>query len=69
MKIFYSSIRISIIESTAVALGNFDGIHKGHQVLIREAVRLAEKNGLKSAVFTFPIIRKMCWPAAVWCRI
>ena len=53
MKIFYSLEEIGEIESTAVALGNFDGIHKGHQVLIREAVRLAEKNGLKSAVFTF----------------
>ena len=53
MKIFYSLDEIGEIEPTAVALGNFDGVHRGHQVLIGEAVRLAEKNGLKSAVFTF----------------
>ena len=41
------------IEKTAVALGNFDGIHKGHQVLISEAVAVAKEKGIKSAVFTF----------------
>jgi len=41
------------IEKTAVALGNFDGVHKGHQVLISEAVAVAKEKGIKSAVFTF----------------
>ncbi len=37
----------------AVALGMFDGIHIGHQSIIKEAVKLAQKNGGNSAVFTF----------------
>lgn len=53
MKIFRSLAEIQDIEKTAVALGNFDGIHKGHQVLINEAVRIAKEKNIKSAVFTF----------------
>ena len=41
------------IEPTVVALGNFDGIHKGHQEIIGRTVKEAEAAGLKSAVFTF----------------
>ena len=36
-----------------VALGMFDGVHIGHQSIIRRAVELAEKIGGKSLVFTF----------------
>ena len=36
-----------------MALGNFDGVHKGHQQLINKAVRAAQRHGIKSAVFTF----------------
>ncbi len=53
MKIFRSLAEIRDIEKTAVALGNFDGIHKGHQALINEAVRIAKEKRIKSAVFTF----------------
>lgn len=40
------------IENTAVALGKFDGLHKGHLEVMR---RLTEEktNGLKALVFTF----------------
>ena len=44
---------IDRIEETVVALGNFDGVHKGHQELIRRAVNSAVYANLKSAVFTF----------------
>lgn len=36
-----------------MALGYFDGVHLGHQKVIREAKRQADQNGLKSAVMTF----------------
>lgn len=36
-----------------LALGYFDGIHFGHQEVIIEAKRIAEKRNLKSAVMTF----------------
>lgn len=34
-------------------LGNFDGIHKGHQVILRKAVKRAKEKGLKTIVYTF----------------
>lgn len=37
----------------AVAIGNFDGVHLGHQVLLREARRRAAAHGGRSAVLTF----------------
>lgn len=37
----------------AMALGYFDGVHRGHQQVILTAREQAEKNGLKSAVMTF----------------
>lgn len=39
------------LKNTAIALGNFDGIHKGHQLLIEE-VNKRKSDGLKSVVFT-----------------
>ena len=53
MKIFNSLEEIKNIESTIIALGNFDGVHLGHQKLIREAVDYAHKSGLKSAVLNY----------------
>ncbi len=35
------------------AIGNFDGVHRGHQVLIGEAGRLARAKGVPHAVMTF----------------
>ncbi len=53
MKQFNSLDEIKNIKETVVALGNFDGVHKGHQELIRRTVKSARMAGLKSAVFTF----------------
>ena len=44
----------SIAEPTAVALGIFDGVHAGHKLIIRKAVKCSEK-GLVPAVFTFDV--------------
>ena len=38
---------------TAVALGNFDGLHIAHMKIIRDCVKIAEKRGLKSGVLLF----------------
>lgn len=37
----------------SVALGYFDGLHLGHQAVIKEAVLYAKEHQLKSAVLTF----------------
>jgi riboflavin kinase/FMN adenylyltransferase len=38
---------------TVVTMGNFDGIHLGHQALVGNAVTEAKQWGTKSVVFTF----------------
>lgn len=38
---------------SAVTLGKFDGLHRGHQKLIKKIRVYAEKKGLKSIVFAF----------------
>lgn len=53
MRIFNNIDEIDITDNTAVALGNFDGLHTGHMHLIRSMKRTAEKKGLVPAVFTF----------------
>lgn len=35
------------------AIGNFDGVHKGHQALIAHARRVAKSTGLPLAVICF----------------
>lgn len=53
MIIFRNLEEIKDIEPCCIALGNFDGVHIGHRVLIEKTVQKARENGLKSAVFTF----------------
>ncbi|MBQ3521088.1 MAG: riboflavin biosynthesis protein RibF, partial [Firmicutes bacterium] len=53
MKVFNSLEEVNNIEPTVIALGNFDGVHRGHQEIINRTVKSAEAGGLKSAVFTF----------------
>ncbi|MCB2106607.1 MAG: bifunctional riboflavin kinase/FAD synthetase [Rhodobacteraceae bacterium] len=36
-----------------IALGNFDGLHLGHQAVIGEAVRIAREKGVAASVMTF----------------
>ncbi len=40
-------------EKTVVALGNFDGLHKAHMVIVHSCRRYAAKKGLKSGVLLF----------------
>lgn len=40
------------LENTAVALGKFEGLHRGHQLLFDE-IKKQKKQGQKSVVFTF----------------
>jgi riboflavin kinase/FMN adenylyltransferase len=46
-----------------VALGNFDGLHLGHQAVVRRAVEEGRKRGLCSVAATFePHPRAVLWP-------
>ena len=52
MKYITNKDEIQMEYDTAITLGKFDGIHIGHQLLIREVLE-SSKQGLKPAVFTF----------------
>jgi riboflavin kinase/FMN adenylyltransferase len=41
------------LPKTVAALGNFDGIHKGHRVLIDKAKEIAKEKNIESALFAF----------------
>lgn len=59
MKIITLTYPISLSEiklndqPLSIAIGHFDGVHKGHQQVISKAVSTAQANGLASAVMTF----------------
>ena len=40
-------------EGTVIALGFFDGVHLGHQALLRRTAERGAEHGLTPAVFTF----------------
>ena len=52
MQIIDHMEQLNIKEETAVAIGKFDGIHLGHQALLKEIIT-AKKEGIKSVIFTF----------------
>jgi len=53
MQIINSLDNLKIEHKTAVALGNFDGIHIGHREIFRAALEASKEQGLKSLCFTF----------------
>jgi len=53
MRLFNTLEEIVDISGTVIALGNFDGVHLGHQELIMRTVKTARAAGLMSAIFTF----------------
>ena len=36
-----------------IAIGNFDGIHKGHREIIKNLIQQTKKSNLKSAILSF----------------
>ena len=48
----YINSNVFSLKETAVALGKFEGLHRGHQLLFQQIIKQKEK-GLQSVVFTF----------------
>jgi riboflavin kinase/FMN adenylyltransferase len=48
-----TSSSIAPADPTVIAPGNYDGVHLGHQALLRTAQRLAKAHGLLTSVLTF----------------
>lgn len=53
MRVFHDIAAVNQATPTVVAIGNFDGVHLGHQALILRCVRLAKERNLPPSVLTF----------------
>ncbi len=53
MKVIELNLTKKMDQPLAVALGYFDGLHLGHQAVIKEVVDYAKKHEIRSAVMTF----------------
>ena len=53
MKKFNNTIIPKNYKGSAMAIGNFDGVHKGHQKVFRQAKKFANKNKIKFGILTF----------------
>ena len=53
MKIFNNTIIPKNYKGSAIAIGNFDGIHKGHQKVFQKTKKFAKRNKIKFGVMTF----------------
>jgi riboflavin kinase/FMN adenylyltransferase len=42
-----------LLKGGVVALGNFDGLHLGHQAVLRQTLEIARTNGVAAGVMTF----------------
>jgi len=53
LKIIHSISNFSSSSSTIVTIGTFDGIHVGHQKILKDLIDTAKKEGKKSVLLTF----------------
>ena len=53
MKHFLNSLISKNYRGAAIAIGNFDGVHKGHQKVFYGAKKIAHKKKIKFGVLTF----------------
>ena len=53
MKVYRSISEISLSNSSALTIGNFDGVHLGHQEILRYLLKKSAKLSLESLVLSF----------------
>ena len=53
MKIFDSTTIPHKYKRSAIAIGNFDGVHKGHQKVFQRSKKFSKKNKIKFGILTF----------------
>ncbi|MBQ4102790.1 MAG: riboflavin biosynthesis protein RibF [Oscillospiraceae bacterium] len=46
---------LKLTEKSVVAIGFFDGVHKGHRQVLQQLLEVSEKEGLTPCVFTFDL--------------
>jgi riboflavin kinase/FMN adenylyltransferase len=62
MRVFRDFKDISEIKNPVLTIGTFDGVHLGHQQIIKRLNEEAERIGGESVLFTF-------YPHPEWCFI
>lgn len=55
MEYIKNTLEFKINEPTVVTLGKFDGLHRGHELLMKEVTRYGKLINLKTVAFTFDI--------------
>jgi riboflavin kinase/FMN adenylyltransferase len=55
MKYIKNRLDFYVEETSVVTLGKFDGLHRGHELLIQEILHISKEQGCASIVFTFDI--------------
>ena len=50
-----SDINHQVLPPSVATIGFFDGVHRGHRFLINQVKEVADKDGLYSALVTFPM--------------
>lgn len=53
MKILKIDMNFKAEENSIIALGNFDGVHTGHQKLIKQAIKRAKEKNIKASILIF----------------
>jgi len=53
MRTFKNTILPKEYRGSAIAIGNFDGVHRGHQKVFKQAKKYSKKNKIKFGVLTF----------------
>lgn len=51
--IWYDYTKVDTSCGTAIAIGNFDGLHLGHNEIMNTLKKVSKENGLKSLCYTF----------------
>ena len=66
MRIYHHISELSNLANTIVTIGTFDGVHLGHQKIIKRLVELKNKQGGEIVLFTFdPHPRKVLFPEQI----
>lgn len=55
MKYINNTLTFKIEEPTVITFGKFDGLHRGHELLMKTLFQKREESGYKTVVFTFDI--------------
>ena len=55
MKYINNTLTFKIEEPTVITFGKFDGLHRGHELLMKTLFQKREEYGYQTVVFTFDI--------------